>query len=84
MVSLLYLTPEEMSINELWTIEKKNNQITLQVLYGSLELNQFEIDVPTDVQLSIGNETFAFEYKENTLIFGKTIHLTPAETLIIK
>lgn len=66
------------------TIEKINNQIILHVLYGTLEMNRFEIETPNIVNVSLNDEAIACEIKENSIFFNHTILIGTDQKLIIK
>lgn len=57
------------------TIEKKNDQITLHVLYGTLELNCLEIDTEGIANVTLNDYVLAFSTNENVIYFNNTIQI---------
>lgn len=63
------------------TIEKKDNKITLNVLYGSLELNELQIETEKIKNLEHQNQELSFQVNTDSINFDHTICISAGENL---
>ena len=65
------------------TVEKKDGQITLRVLYGSLEINVFEVETEHVRSVACAGTEVPFEIKNDSICMRETLHLESGDALVV-